>query len=57
MNTSKPQRALNLSESTYQERLVISSVVQKVTEKKWVILRKACCFFLGLGFYLVFSAL
>lgn len=57
MNTSKPQRALNLSESTYQERLVISSVVQKVTEKKWVILRKACFFFLGLGFYLVFSAL
>ena len=57
MNTSKPQRALNLSESTYQERVVISSVVQKVMEKKWVILRKAFFFFLGLGFYLVFSAL
>lgn len=57
MNTSKTQRALNLSETTYEEKVVFSGVVQKVVEKKWVILRKAFFFVLGLSFYLVFSTL
>ncbi|WP_180953934.1 hypothetical protein [Bacillus sp. M6-12] len=58
MNTGQNEKVVNLSSDVlFQDKALERGFVQKIIAKKWLILRRAFFFTVGMVFYLVYSSL